>query len=96
MGGDLLSIAYRHGSERLRVELSPGQLEWQQPGAARFIRAANMGNNLTSKSRFSSSIIQTRFRSPGSVACRVNETNITLMEQRQRQCLEPLSSSAAG
>jgi hypothetical protein len=49
LAGNLLSIEYR---ESLRVELTPGQVEWEQPGAACFNRAVNMGNNLTSKSRF--------------------------------------------
>jgi len=40
--GDLLSIDYREGGESLRVEIAPGEVEWEQPNA-RVHRAVNVG-----------------------------------------------------
>ena len=42
LGGDLLSIEYRDGAEILRVEITPGQVEWEEP-SARVHRAVNVG-----------------------------------------------------
>jgi quercetin dioxygenase-like cupin family protein len=40
--GDLLSIEYRDGGESQRVEITPGQVEWEEP-SARVHRAVNVG-----------------------------------------------------
>ena len=40
--GDLLSIEYRDGSESQRVEITPGQVEWEEPSAS-VHRAVNIG-----------------------------------------------------
>jgi quercetin dioxygenase-like cupin family protein len=42
LGGDCLSIEYRDGGESLRVEITPGQVEWEEP-SARVHRAVNVG-----------------------------------------------------
>jgi len=42
LGGDCLSIEYRDGCESLRVEIAPGQVEWEEP-SARVHRAVNVG-----------------------------------------------------
>lgn len=33
LGGDLLSIEYRDGGENNCVEITPGQVEWEEPSA---------------------------------------------------------------
>src|SRR6202008_4251140 len=33
LGGDVLLIEYRDGGESLRVEISPGQVDWEEPSA---------------------------------------------------------------
>jgi quercetin dioxygenase-like cupin family protein len=40
--GDLLSIEYRDGGESQSVEVTPGQVEWEEP-SARVHRAVNVG-----------------------------------------------------
>jgi quercetin dioxygenase-like cupin family protein len=40
--GDLLSIEYRDGGESHRVEITPGQVEWEEP-TKRVHRAVNVG-----------------------------------------------------
>ncbi len=40
--GDLLSIEYRDGGESQRVEITPGQVEWEEP-STRVHRAVNIG-----------------------------------------------------
>jgi quercetin dioxygenase-like cupin family protein len=40
--GDLLSIEYRDGGESHRVEITPGQVDWEEP-SARVHRAVNVG-----------------------------------------------------
>jgi quercetin dioxygenase-like cupin family protein len=40
--GDCLSIEYRNGGESLRVEIAPGQVEWEEP-TERIHRAVNVG-----------------------------------------------------
>ena len=42
LGGDVLLIEYRDGGESLRVEISPGQVDWEEP-SARVHRAVNVG-----------------------------------------------------
>ena len=42
LGGDLLSIEYGDGGESQRVEIAPGQVEWEEP-SARVHRAMNIG-----------------------------------------------------
>src|SRR5437016_1296650 len=42
LGGDLLSIEYRDGGESQRVEVTPGQVEWEEP-SARVHRSVNVG-----------------------------------------------------
>jgi quercetin dioxygenase-like cupin family protein len=42
LSGDVLSIEYRDGGESQHVEITPGQVEWEQPGA-RVHRAVNVG-----------------------------------------------------
>jgi len=41
LSGDVLSIEYRDG-ESLRVEITPGQVDWEEPGS-RMHRAVNVG-----------------------------------------------------
>jgi quercetin dioxygenase-like cupin family protein len=43
LGGDLLSIEYRDGGDSLRVEITPGQVDWEEP-SARVHRAVSVGN----------------------------------------------------
>jgi quercetin dioxygenase-like cupin family protein len=40
--GDRLSIEYRDGGESQRVEITPGQVEWEEP-STRVHRAVNIG-----------------------------------------------------
>ena len=40
--GDVLSIEYRDGGESHRVEIIPGQVEWEEP-TLRVHRAVNVG-----------------------------------------------------
>ncbi len=40
--GDLLSIEYRDGGENLRIDVTPGLVEWEEP-SARVHRAVNVG-----------------------------------------------------
>jgi len=40
--GDLLSIEYRDGGENLRIDITPGVVEWEEP-SARVHRAVNVG-----------------------------------------------------
>jgi quercetin dioxygenase-like cupin family protein len=42
LGGDVLLIEYRDGGESLRVKISPGQVDWEEP-SARVHRAVNVG-----------------------------------------------------
>jgi quercetin dioxygenase-like cupin family protein len=42
LGGDLLSIEYGDGGESQRIEIAPGQVEWEEP-SARVHRAMNIG-----------------------------------------------------
>ena len=42
LGGDLLSIEYRDGGESQRVEVTPGQVDWEEP-TERIHRAVNVG-----------------------------------------------------
>ena len=42
LSGDLLSIEYRDGAESQRVEITPGQVDWEEP-SARVHRAVNVG-----------------------------------------------------
>jgi len=42
LGGAVLLIEYREGGESHRVEISPGQVEWEEP-TARVHRAVNVG-----------------------------------------------------
>ena len=42
LGGDVLAIEYRDGGESLRVEITPGQVEWEEP-STRVHRAVNIG-----------------------------------------------------
>ena len=42
LGGDLLSIEYRDGGDGQRIEITPGQVEWEEP-SARVHRAVNVG-----------------------------------------------------
>jgi len=41
LGGDLLSIEYRDGGESQRVEITPGQVEWEE-SSARVHRTVNV------------------------------------------------------
>jgi quercetin dioxygenase-like cupin family protein len=43
LSGDFLSIEYRDGGESQRVEVRPGQVEWEEP-STRVHRAVNVGN----------------------------------------------------
>jgi quercetin dioxygenase-like cupin family protein len=40
--GDVLSIEYRDGGESQRIEITPGEVEWEEP-AERVHRAVNVG-----------------------------------------------------
>jgi quercetin dioxygenase-like cupin family protein len=42
LGGDLLSVEHRDGGESQRVEITPGEVEWEEP-TARVHRAVNVG-----------------------------------------------------
>jgi quercetin dioxygenase-like cupin family protein len=42
LAGDLLSIEYHDGGESQRVEISPGQVDWEEP-TERIHRAVNVG-----------------------------------------------------
>ena len=42
LSGNVLSIEYRDGGESQRVEVTPGQVEWEEP-SARLHRAVNVG-----------------------------------------------------
>jgi quercetin dioxygenase-like cupin family protein len=42
--GDLLSIEYRDGREFQRVEVTPGQVDWEEP-TERVHRAVNVGKH---------------------------------------------------
>lgn len=42
LSGDVLSIEYRAGGESQRIEVTPGQVEWEEP-SARVHRAVNVG-----------------------------------------------------
>lgn len=42
LSGDVLSIEYRDGGESQRVEVTPGQVEWEEP-SIRVHRAVNVG-----------------------------------------------------
>jgi hypothetical protein len=42
LGGDVLLIEYRDGGESRRVEISPGQVDWEEP-TDRVHRAVNVG-----------------------------------------------------
>jgi quercetin dioxygenase-like cupin family protein len=40
--GDVLSIEYRDGGENQRIEITPGEVEWEEP-TERVHRAVNVG-----------------------------------------------------
>jgi quercetin dioxygenase-like cupin family protein len=42
LSGDVLSIEYRDGGESQRVEITPGQVDWEEP-TERVHRAVNVG-----------------------------------------------------
>jgi hypothetical protein len=42
--GDMLGIEYRDRGESQRVEVTPGQVEWEEP-STRVHRAVNMGRH---------------------------------------------------
>jgi quercetin dioxygenase-like cupin family protein len=42
LSGDVLSIEYRDGGKSQRIEVTPGQVEWEEP-SARVHRAGNVG-----------------------------------------------------
>jgi quercetin dioxygenase-like cupin family protein len=42
LGGDFLSIEYRDGGENQRIEITPGEVEWEEP-TTRVHRAVNVG-----------------------------------------------------
>ena len=42
LSGDVLSIEYLDGGETQRIEIAPGQVEWEEP-SARVHRAVNVG-----------------------------------------------------
>jgi hypothetical protein len=42
LSGDVLLIEYRDGAENQRIELTPGQVEWEEP-TERVHRAVNIG-----------------------------------------------------
>ena len=42
MSGDVLATEYRDGSESLRVPVTPGQVDWDEP-STRIHRAVNIG-----------------------------------------------------
>ena len=42
LSGDVLSIEYRDGGESQHVQITPGQVEWEEP-SARVHRAVNVG-----------------------------------------------------
>jgi quercetin dioxygenase-like cupin family protein len=42
LGGDVLLIEYRDGGDSHRVEISPGQVDWEKP-SERVHRAVNVG-----------------------------------------------------
>ena len=44
LGGDVLLIENRDGGESLRVEISPGQVDWEEP-STRVHRAVNIGRH---------------------------------------------------
>jgi quercetin dioxygenase-like cupin family protein len=45
LSGDVLSIEYCDGSENQRVEITPGQVEWEEP-SPRVHRGVNVGKQL--------------------------------------------------
>ena len=45
LSGDVLSIEYRDGGESQRVEIMPGQVEWEEPSAS-VHRAVNVGKEI--------------------------------------------------
>jgi len=45
LSGDLLSIEYRDGAESQRVEITQGQVDWEEP-SARVHRAVNIGKQM--------------------------------------------------
>jgi quercetin dioxygenase-like cupin family protein len=42
LGGDVLLIEYRDGGDTLKVQITAGQVEWEEP-SARVHRAVNIG-----------------------------------------------------
>ena len=42
LSGDVLSVEYHHGGESQRIEIVPGQVEWEEP-TDRVHRAVNVG-----------------------------------------------------
>ncbi len=42
LSGDILSIEYRDGGESQRIQITAGQVEWEEP-SARVHRAVNVG-----------------------------------------------------
>jgi hypothetical protein len=45
LGGDLLSIEYRDGGDPITVQITAGQVEWEEP-STRVHRAVNVGKQL--------------------------------------------------
>jgi hypothetical protein len=43
--GDLLSIEYRDGGENVRVDVTPGLVDWEEP-STRVHRAVNIGKQM--------------------------------------------------
>jgi quercetin dioxygenase-like cupin family protein len=41
--GDAIGIEYRDGSESLRFDVTPGQVDWDEPGGDRVHRGVNVG-----------------------------------------------------
>lgn len=45
LNGDVLSIEYRDGGPSSRIEITPGQVEWEEP-TSRVHRAVNVGQKM--------------------------------------------------
>jgi hypothetical protein len=61
--GEALEIEFRDGGASVRVALTPGQVDWDEPGD-RIHRAINVGCVPYERSRSFFSPIQTMFRKP--------------------------------
>ena len=62
LNGDVLSIEYRDGGESQRIEVAPGQVEWEEP-IERVHRAVNVVSRPMSRSWCFCSTARTRWRS---------------------------------